>query len=371
MEKGLISVIIACYNNFKYLYDALDSVFIQDYEKIELIVADDCSNDFPFNIIKQYIESNKKQNIVNYLLKHEQHNVGTVKNLNNAIELAKGEFCFFMACDDTFNDPHSISNLIDGFKGSSDIQVVVGQTALYDEEMHNLYGYYLIPELKNTLLLKGSEKSKELLKELVTRGACIPTTSICVRKEISRFDESYLLIEDYPFHIKLALNNVSIKYVNKIIAKHRNGGVSHSNNKITGTKIKYYADTMKCINEYIFSNLDIIDDDLIKKRVYTSKMREMYIYKLYTCIYNKTLFSVRYLKPFSVIFFSKIKMPVFIVVLGIYLISIIMYILSSWQLLEINKLYIIVMYAASSFIILLEILFRVLYLDNRNKWIKL
>ena len=44
------SVLIANYNNQKYLVDCIDSILNQSYKNIEIIVLDDSSNDNSFEI---------------------------------------------------------------------------------------------------------------------------------------------------------------------------------------------------------------------------------------------------------------------------------------------------------------------------------
>ena len=55
------------YKKFDYLYEALDSVFIQDYPNIEIIIGDDCSPEFPRKEIDQYIESAQSIRILIYI----------------------------------------------------------------------------------------------------------------------------------------------------------------------------------------------------------------------------------------------------------------------------------------------------------------
>ena len=64
-EDELISISILTYRNYRYLYEALESVFSQDYSNIELIVSDDGSDNFPEDEIRTYIQKNKKNNIKN------------------------------------------------------------------------------------------------------------------------------------------------------------------------------------------------------------------------------------------------------------------------------------------------------------------
>ena len=48
------SVLIANYNNQKYLVDCIDSVLNQSYKNIEIIVLDDSSYDFLLKYLKRY-----------------------------------------------------------------------------------------------------------------------------------------------------------------------------------------------------------------------------------------------------------------------------------------------------------------------------
>jgi alpha-1,3-rhamnosyltransferase len=41
----LVSIVIITYNSAKYVLETLESVKAQTYEKIELVISDDCSTD--------------------------------------------------------------------------------------------------------------------------------------------------------------------------------------------------------------------------------------------------------------------------------------------------------------------------------------
>ena len=55
-KKPLVSCITTTYKKFDYLYQTLDSVFMQDYPNIEIIIGDDGSPDFPEKKIWKYIK---------------------------------------------------------------------------------------------------------------------------------------------------------------------------------------------------------------------------------------------------------------------------------------------------------------------------
>ena len=89
MER--VSVITLAYNSMETIFETIDSVLMQDYPEIEMIVADDHSAEFDEEKIIAYIETRKGQNIVNYQVYQNRENLGTVKNINNAIKRATGE----------------------------------------------------------------------------------------------------------------------------------------------------------------------------------------------------------------------------------------------------------------------------------------
>lgn len=45
IESPLFSVLVAQYNNARFLQQAIDSVYAQEYANWEIIIVDDCSTD--------------------------------------------------------------------------------------------------------------------------------------------------------------------------------------------------------------------------------------------------------------------------------------------------------------------------------------
>lgn len=96
---GLVSVIIPCYNNAKYLKKCIDSVLNQTYSNFEVIIVDDGSDDNPESIICQYSDSRIKPII---LLPHN----GVSASRNEGIEHSKGEYIIFIDGDDWIEPDH-------------------------------------------------------------------------------------------------------------------------------------------------------------------------------------------------------------------------------------------------------------------------
>jgi glycosyltransferase involved in cell wall biosynthesis len=88
----LISVLMPAYNAAPYVGEAIESVLSQDYEPLELIVADDGSDDGTAEIVKSFPG-------VRYFF---QPNAGNGAARNRAVEEARGELFAFADADDRF-----------------------------------------------------------------------------------------------------------------------------------------------------------------------------------------------------------------------------------------------------------------------------
>lgn len=86
----MVSVVIPVYNGERYLADALDSVFAQDYQPFEVIVVDDGSVDGSSTVVSHYKEAR-------YL---HQPNQGVAVARNTGIAASRGEFVAFLDQDD-------------------------------------------------------------------------------------------------------------------------------------------------------------------------------------------------------------------------------------------------------------------------------
>ena len=85
------SVVIANYNNAKYIDDCIKSLISQTYKNIEIIFFDDNSKD-------NSIETIKKFNNVKVIENKSQTNFGSFNQMNafkNAIEASNGDIIFF------------------------------------------------------------------------------------------------------------------------------------------------------------------------------------------------------------------------------------------------------------------------------------
>jgi len=102
--KPKVSIIIPVYNVENYLRECLDSIVNQPFKDIEIICIDDGSTDSSYEILEEYAK--KEERFV--LFKQENKGAGAARN--KGIDIAKGEYLYFLDGDDyLLND--SLENL--------------------------------------------------------------------------------------------------------------------------------------------------------------------------------------------------------------------------------------------------------------------
>ena len=89
-----ISVIIPAYNVERYLEECLNHIINQTFTDIEIICINDGSSDNSANILNEF---GKKDNRIR-IISQKNHGLGATRN--KGIELAKGDYIYFMDGDD-------------------------------------------------------------------------------------------------------------------------------------------------------------------------------------------------------------------------------------------------------------------------------
>jgi glycosyltransferase involved in cell wall biosynthesis len=118
MENKLVSIITPCYNTGNLIYRLLDSVLMQDYPSIEMIVVDDGSTDNSKEVIEDYIPKFEEKG---YALRCiVQENSGQSVAINNALKLVNGEYLVWPDSDDYYSTAQAISRMVQVLENSND-----------------------------------------------------------------------------------------------------------------------------------------------------------------------------------------------------------------------------------------------------------
>lgn len=260
MNRPLVSVILLSYNNYSYIYEALDSVLNQDYPNIELIISDDGSSNFDRPAIEKYLSKNQKKNISHSVFIVNKKNLGTVKSVNNAIKKAQGEYILFFAADDAFYDQKGVSRFMDAFRKLPPREyIVTAQLGMYDIHLRKLIKLFIS---KSDIELLKKQDPQELFNQMANR--CITAAaSTCYRaslfKKYGYFDERYRLVEDWSSALRFSRLGLKFHYTDFVAFKHRDGGVSHGN--IYGEKKlnkQYDSDLLNIMKHEVLPHLKLL-----------------------------------------------------------------------------------------------------------------
>jgi glycosyltransferase involved in cell wall biosynthesis len=93
----LVSIIIPCYNQGKYVPEAILSAYRQMYEPVEIIVINDGSTDNSNDRIIPYLDR------ITYI---NQTNQGVSAARNNGLDVAQGKYCLFLDADDMLTNDY-------------------------------------------------------------------------------------------------------------------------------------------------------------------------------------------------------------------------------------------------------------------------
>lgn len=126
-ETGiLISVVIPVYNVKKYLAEAIESVLIQDVERMEVIAINDGSNDGSAVLLDDYAKNEPRVKVIHQM----NRGLSAVRNLG--LKLARGKYIYFLDSDDILL-PGTLHKVIERLE-DTDSDIARFSVNLTDEE---------------------------------------------------------------------------------------------------------------------------------------------------------------------------------------------------------------------------------------------
>ncbi len=210
MTQPLVTVICVCYNQSRFVIEAMDSVVKQTYSKVELIVIDDGSTDGSGKVIKKWMINHPEATLI-----LNGKNIGYCKTFNKAFRLARGEFIIDLSADDVLM-ANRVEQGVQLFKQSGEEYAVTFSDAQFIDERGNpirlhseKYPHETIPQ-------------GDLYREVIQRYfICSPTMMIrkMVLDVLEGYDES-LAFEDFDFWIR-ASRNFKFIYSPEVLVKKR------------------------------------------------------------------------------------------------------------------------------------------------------
>ena len=204
----LVTVICLCYNHEKFIEEAVNSILEQDYNNIEIIIADDFSKDSSREVIKKIAARHSSiRTILN------EKNLGNCKAFNNALAIAKGKYIVDFATDDVMVS-NRISKQVAAFERLGDEYAVVYSNVLDIDEQG-----------KPIALHQKEDKelpSGDIYINILERYFISPPSMMMRKKvfdELGGYDES-LAYEDFDFWVRSS-RNYKYYYLKEVLCRKR------------------------------------------------------------------------------------------------------------------------------------------------------
>jgi glycosyltransferase involved in cell wall biosynthesis len=128
MHSPLVSVCIPCYNAANYLTDTLNALLKQHYTNIEIIIADNWSNDGSAEIISSF---SRKDPRIKYISCKKK---GAAAARNYAFEQSNGDYVIFLDADD-WVDENYVSELMLTCIGTKDCIIACAYQRFFNNDL--------------------------------------------------------------------------------------------------------------------------------------------------------------------------------------------------------------------------------------------
>lgn len=197
---NLISVIVPVYNVENYINRCVDSILIQDYDYLELILVNDGSTDKSGTICDEYALKDNRVKVIH------KKNGGVSSARNSGLERAAGDYILFFDSDDWI-DKDTISHLYNNLNN-------------YNADC-SICSYYINDKPVNTMAKRN--KIEKLNKQLSIKKALLSDgyggylwnklykKNIIVEHNL-KFNESITIGEDLLFTINYLIKCDTISY---------------------------------------------------------------------------------------------------------------------------------------------------------------
>lgn len=204
----IVSVVITTYNYAVYLPRAIDTVLMQTYPNVEVIVIDDGSTDDAASVIPKHAS-------VKYFY---QENRGLSAARNNGIIRSKGEYVLFLDADDWLEPAAIVNNLA---------------VLIHHPTVAFISGSYYLFRVDTGLVeeVKVSINDNHYLHLLKSNYIGMVAAVLFQRWALNdmRFNENLEACEDYDLYLNIA-RKYKVMHHEKFIATYyfHNKGLSHN-----------------------------------------------------------------------------------------------------------------------------------------------
>lgn len=249
MKNNKVSIVIPCYNDGKYLLEAIESVEKCDKNLYELIIVDDGSTDkFTIDLMKTL----KKKGYIVYMIKHK----GQSAARNFGVKKSKFDYLLFLDADNKIY-PEYITEGIRILDKNPEIGVVYGDIKVFGLENY----------------IKVQSNFDRALSIFVNHPDICAVVRRSLWKDCKGFDKNLFFWEDWEFFINAYKNQWKFHHIKKVLFEYRLKRVSVNTQRFKRKNRIYALDYV--YKKHLSFIIDAIDEIITRygsiKNLYVSK----------------------------------------------------------------------------------------------------
>jgi len=256
-QSPLVSIVVPSLNQGKFIKQTLDSIFSQDYPRIEVIVMDACSKDNTISILRSFEQKLKvkSQKLKEDELRSKTHDLkstflwmsekdkGQADAINKGMKMAKGDIVGYINSDDYY-EAGALNKIMTFFQNCPHAMWVTGDCRIVDEngrEIQRFVRWY-----------------KRLLRYF-TLSSILPIANPVAQpstfwrrelmKKVGYFDENLCYAFDYDFWLRMM--NYSRGVIQETLSSFR----IHGGSKGGKEYYRQFDEEQKVANRYVRSKV--------------------------------------------------------------------------------------------------------------------
>ncbi|WP_100639765.1 glycosyltransferase family 2 protein [Marinobacter salexigens] len=218
--KGLVSVIVPVYNRAHLVAETIESILLQSYKSVEIVLINDGSTDNSLAVLREY-----ESRFPDRIRVIDQPNQGQIIARNNGIKRARGKYIAFLDSDDLW-----IENKLEW------------QIPLFSEGVGLVYGgVELINEYGDTTgfdpcdaAIQGEIYPQLLVKNRMTGGSVVVLREAL--EKVGVFDPEFSAAENWDLWLRIC-KEYQARLVDKPVVKYR----LHQNNMSKDVALMQHA----------------------------------------------------------------------------------------------------------------------------------
>lgn len=208
------SIIVPVYNTEDYLRECFDSIFRQNQKEIEVIAINDGSTDSSLSILEKI----KKEHPNMIIISQDNQGLGAARN--KGLELATGEYIYFLDSDDCLAD-ETLETCYQCIKDNRlDIVMFDAETFGDTEQRKDPYNRTKIIEDQG-VVLSGKDFAKKYWLRSFVPSVCLMYISRTFLKKYQLKFLPHIYYEDNEFHYKMLPLAQRVMYIPQKLYKRR------------------------------------------------------------------------------------------------------------------------------------------------------